>query len=1463
MQWRNPSPSLDHDACGTGFVLRLAAPPSREVVDRALVALQRLAHRGAVDAAGSSGDGAGLMTSVPEEFFRCRAQEAEIKLPSRFAVGMVFLPEQREAEVRQAVETCAQSAKLPVLGWRTVPTNPAVLGERALQTLPQIRQVFLDVTDVAPDNLELSLFLLRKRAEALAPRGTYFCSLSARTVVYKGLLSPSQLADFYLDLMDPEFHTSFAIFHQRFSTNTRPTWSLAQPFRFIAHNGEINTISGNRRWMRAREASVREAFGAETWFRSLEPDVSDSANFDNAFEMLLRQRLSPAAAMLRMVPPAWEGHPDVPASMQIALAQQTWQSEPWDGPAALVFSDGVYVGAKLDRNGLRPLRVVISNDGWLITGSEAGLADFDETTILERSRLGPGEMLLADIASGKLWRGDKVLDLLPKQDVAEPDIQWVEPQTNKSRQPRKPCMRKTRALGWTEDQVRILFQPLATQGKEATWSMGDDAPPAYLSQMQRSLWDYCRQRFAQVTNPPIDPIREAHVMSLHTYLGPALALPTPIIDHAQVHTLRSRLSPVRTLDMTFPVSRGVAGALAALRSLEAKAASCRGMILLSDRRVSQERAALPALLAAAAAVKGTLRAGRHATPLIVETGQVFDSHHVALLIAVGAAAVYPWLAMDLAEQTVAGGGTGFRSAVEHGLRKVLARMGISTLASYRNSHLFEVLGLDSEVHQEFFEDATFILPGKSLAELLEEVLARHASAFAAGAAELPDAGYYRFRKNGELHANSPDLIRKFQSHVRSLHAHGSASGIAPEAGREPVAIRDLLEFVSASPIVLDAVEPASAILQRISTQAMSLGAISPEAHRTLALAMNRLGARSNTGEGGEDPETYQREPEANNKVKQVASGRFGVTTEYLVQAKEIEIKMAQGSKPGEGGQLPAFKVSPFIARLRHVVPGTSLISPPPHHDIYSIEDLAQLIYDLRAVNPLARIGVKLVSGAGVGIIAVGVAKAGANVITISGHDGGTGASPLTSIKNAGLPWEVGLREAHCELTRAGMRSRVRLRVDGGLKFGRDVVVAALLGADEFGFGTAALLAIGCVMARQCHLNTCPVGIATQDETLRMRFTGKPEMVINYFQGVAAEVRRHLASLGVSTLQEIVGRVDLLRPRDCARGSSVGALLDPLPPAAEQTVPAEMQRTPLSGLDEAIILRRRSSELRLTNGDRSVGARLSGHLLRQRRALPRNGQRWHANFSGVAGQSFAAFLTSGLTFHLRGEANDYVGKGLSGGCVAISLGPAASLRGDVLVGNTVLYGATAGELYVAGRAGERFAVRNSGALAVVEGTGHHACEYMTAGIVLVLGPTGINFGSGMTGGLAYVVRDHLRPGLCNSEFVAAAEIEDIEDEEASWISRVLQRHVRLTGSPVAYRLLQESVRHLFARVQPIQFPSTVSQTWAPVLTRLKPQRRSGELSSCLPSVAPLPAQSFPQSDAARCSPEKAGGSQISL
>ena len=1448
MNWQDPSPSLDHDACGIGFVTRLGAVSSREVIERALVALDRLSHRGAVDAEGTSGDGAGLMTSIPEEFFRHETSALGIELPAQFAVGMVFLRDEAEVEARQAIESCAQDAGLRFLGWREVPTKPTVLGAQALQVVPRIQQIFLAPAGERAD-LEGQLFLYRKRVESLVPKGTYFCSLSSRTIVYKGLLSPHQLARFYPDLMHPKFCSRFAIFHQRFSTNTRPAWSLAQPFRFVAHNGEINTISGNRRWTRVREDEVRSQLGAGEWFKCLEEDVSDSASFDNAFESQLRRGFSAAEGMMRMVPPAWEGDETLGQETRGWLVQQAWQQEPWDGPAALVFSDGAYVGAKLDRNGLRPLRYIVTKDGLVMAGSEAGLVDLEEDEIQERNRLGPGEMLLVEIASGKLCRGIEVAGLLDFREGSIP-THWIaqgnaggkhvgkaeSEQTHKLASCELALLKtKAAALGWSEDQYRLLFRPLSAEGKEAVWSMGDDAPPAYLSQLRRGLWDYCKQRFAQVTNPPIDPIREAHVMSLNVYLGPLMGLRSPVLDPTQMRALRKELGVLTDVDITFDAWGGVAAALAALQTIEQTViedAASSGGVVLTDRTVDSQRCALPVLLAAAAAANGILKAGRN-IPLLIETGQAFDAHHVAMLVAVGAAAVLPYLAFNLAAEIGAEGGDSFRSSIEVGLRKVLARMGISTLASYRNSHLFEVIGLNREIRDEFFPDAAFALPGKSLAEVLEDSWTNHTVAFANAhnsESVLRDSGLYRFRKDGERHATSPEVMRAMHSYIKSQDKNSFDAYANIGSTREPLALRDLLEFPpadAASSMSLDDVEPEAGILQRLSTQAMSLGAISPEAHRTLAEAMNRIGARSNTGEGGEDVELYRREPEASNKVRQVASGRFGVTAEYLVHAQEIEIKMAQGSKPGEGGQLPSFKVTPYIAQLRHVVAGTSLISPPPHHDIYSIEDLAQLIHDLRAINPHARIGVKLVSGAGVGIIAVGVAKAGADVITISGHDGGTGASPLTSIKNTGLPWEVGLREAHCELTRAQLRSRVRLRVDGGLKFGRDVVIAALMGADEFGFGTAALLAIGCVMARQCHLNTCPVGIATQDEKLRMRFNGKPEMVVTYFRGVAAEVRALLARLGLRTLAEAVGRVDLLREKQGKYSHSVRALLEAPEVSTPRVRPGDRHVQTAQGHDRALderLARGGTSRLYpITTADRSVGAGFSGELIRRRSGMMRKdstgkSKELYRGFHGVAGQSFGAFLTKSVSFHLHGEANDYVGKGLCGGRIVVSAGGEASLRGDVLVGNTVLYGATSGELFVAGRAGERFAVRNSGALAVVEGAGQHACEYMTAGVALIAGPVGINFGSGMTGGLAYVLREHLRAGIWNSQSVASASL---EDKEERWLRRILDQHLHFTHSPVAAELLRNpmTMSQLFARVQPVNLPCPIEQTWAAVLAQL--------------------------------------------
>jgi glutamate synthase domain-containing protein 2/glutamate synthase domain-containing protein 3 len=962
------------------------------------------------------------------------------------------------------------------------------------------------------------------------------------------------------------------------------------------------------------------------------------------------------------------------------------------------------------------------------------------------------------------------------------------------------------AAGWSDDQYKILFRPLLT-GKEADWSMGDDAPPAFLSTLARPLWDYCKQRFAQVTNPPIDPLREAHVMSLEVPLGHGQYLPGPILSAGEFAAFSEMFAPVQTLDFSFPSTQGVPGGRRCLTqclSTPLSNGERPGLLLLSDRKVGRDRAALPALLALARAWKNLVGQGLADVPVVVETAQVYETHHVAMLLAAGASAVVPYLAEEFAEQEEAGGFEKVRAGMYGGLRKVLARMGISTLASYRNSHLFEVLGLDEDICRDYFEDAGFYPGSKTLDLLLQDYLKMHAAAYGGASEDLADNGLYRFRKGAELHANSPEFIRRMHAHAKQPDAqhYTALEDLRKTAGT--TFLRDLLEMLPEQAVALEEVESLESILRRFSTQAMSLGSLSPEAHKTLSVAMNQLGGRSNTGEGGEDSHLYEVEG-ASCKVKQVASGRFGVTSEYLVRAEELEIKMAQGSKPGEGGQLPAKKVTEYIARIRHATPGTPLISPPPHHDIYSIEDLAQLIHDLRAVNPQARIGVKLVSGTGIGVIAAGVAKAGANVITISGHNGGTGSSPLTSIKNTGLPWEIGLRDTHETLLRAGLRSRVLLRVDGGLRFARDILIGAILGADEFGFGTAALVAIGCVMARQCHLNTCPVGIATQDETLRTRFNGKPEMVVSYFRALAEEIRKGMAELGVRNLTELRGWYDRLGTQ-----SGLDALL--VIPAAKPAHVVAQQMTVLdAGVPEQEILPERShlpgsSPAAIQNMHRSVGTSLSGELMRWRlgsgECLPAN-----LEYQGFAGQSFGAFLTTGVTLRLQGEANDYVGKGLSGGTIVIASGKNASKRGDVLAGNTVLYGATSGRLFIAGQAGERFAVRNSGAVAVVEGVGQHGCEYMTGGVVAVLGPAGLNFGSGMTGGLAYVLRTEAEH-ILNTEFVQAHELEHAEER---YLRALLEKHVSLTDSPRAFRLLALPSLPLL-RIQPIHFQGTLEGAW---------------------------------------------------
>ena len=1425
----------DHDACGVGFVAQLGSLGSRDVIERALTALVRLTHRGGVDADGSSGDGAGLLLPIPKEFFRARAREERVSVPVEFGIGMAFLPAGQEDEARAAVEKLSGICDVHCCGWRKVPVDHSVLGPSASATLPAIYQGFFSSCKTG-EAFEYQLFLLRKMIETQGAPGTYFCSLSSRSIVYKGLLAPWQFREFYPDVAHSQFQASFAVFHQRYSTNTRPAWSLAQPFRFIAHNGEINTIVTNRRWMRAREKSILREMDAPEWCRLLESGVSDSASLDNALEVHLRRDYSIAAAMLRLVPPAWEADPDLSPDLKLFLQTQSREQEPWDGPAALVFSDGRYVGAKLDRNGLRPLRYTVTSDGLVVAGSEVGLSDFHDKQIDERMRLGLGEMIVVDPAEGLVWRGNDIAKLLA---VGAENEDWrparrIEPSAKFSGSFTEHPKRLAAALGWSEDQYRMLFQSLGLEGKEAVWSMGDDAPPAFISSSRRPLWDYCKQRFAQVTNPPIDPLREAHVMSLEVHLAKALFVESPLLDAGQIEKIRSHTDgSVDSFDITFESAAGVQGALTALARIrgEARVAASEltqpRLIVLSDRNISADRAALPAMLALAATWKTLVESDAWQIPLIIETGQVIETHHLAMLIAVGASAVFPYLALEMSEGLKPGGAARYRTGVEAGLRKVIARMGISSIGSYRNSHLFEAVGLGEDILDTFFEDAVPVLGGKNLDNILRDSLDRHTTAFKPGSAEIHDAGLYRFRHAGEQHASSPELVHRMHKYIQSPTREGYRAFAELAETREPVAIRDLISIAPGkSPIPINEVESDTAILSRFSTQAMSLGALSPEAVRTLAIAMNRLGGRSNTGEGGEDSDVYRFEPEAVNRVKQVASARFGVTAEYLVRADELEIKMAQGSKPGEGGQLPAIKVTPFIARTRHAVPGMSLISPPPHHDIYSIEDLAQLIYDLRAINPLARIGVKLVSGAGVGIIAAGVAKAGADVITIAGFDGGTGASPLTSIKNTGLPWEVGLREAHKGLLLTGFRGRVRLRVDGGFKFGRDVILAALLGADEYGFGTAALLSIGCVMARQCHLNTCPAGIATQDEKYRARFAGKPEMAMAYFRGVAAEVRERLSQLGVRSLDEIIGAAELLKPRIEKTAQSFADLLAPIIASGTQSkgmlVDCKGVHQELARALDGDVRPSKPLQLTITNSDRTIGAHLSGQILRRTEFSGLGHKKIHCEFRGSAGQSFGAFLISGINFRLIGEANDYVGKSLSGGTIAITAGSDASQRGDVLAGNTILYGANSGELYIAGRAGERFAVRNSGALAVVEGVGQHACEYMTAGVVILLGRTGINLGSGMTGGLVYALRKSLAVTDYNPEFVRPAEI---EEPERAWLRQALMEHVRLTDSPKARRLLRySSASFLLVRLQPVSLPCSVAQTWEPILARWRKEKQ---------------------------------------
>jgi glutamate synthase domain-containing protein 2/glutamate synthase domain-containing protein 1/glutamate synthase domain-containing protein 3 len=1456
----------EHDACGTGFIAHVSGSASHAVIEQALTILANLTHRGAQDADAETNDGAGLLTHIPCALFFAELQAKHLVLHNceDLAVGVFFLPNRSElpsayTQARQIVEQTLQDLQLSSFTWRNPPLNLSVLGSRARAIAPTIQHLLLiRPAHTAYEDYERTLYHARRMIEARWQEAgidtAYITSFSAQTIVYKGLLAPAELARFYLDLADERYTSSFAVFHQRYSTNTFPSWPLAQPMRFVAHNGEINTIQGNRHWMQARGRSLASPLWGDRLpdlLPVIQPKSSDSGQLDNAFELLVLSGRDALHSMQMLIPPAWEKDVEITPEERAWCEYHACCMEPWDGPAALVFGDGRYVGATLDRNGLRPMRYMLTSQGLMIVASEAGVLSCDPAEIVERGRLGPGEMVAVDLQQGILLRNRTIKYILAQQ---QPYQQWLDAYRlrlsdlplNISEPPllsSQTLFQQQQLFGFTHEDVEFILRPMLTEGKEPTWSMGDDTPMAALSTQSRSFADYFHQRFAQVTNPPIDPLREQSVMSLDCYLGrrPSLLtetplharqlhLETPLLTEVQLERLcqfRHDGYNIRTLDVTFERATGPEAMLATLDYLEeeAVAASLDGadFLVLSDRRATLDKVPIPMLLAVATVHQALIRRGlRDYTSLICETGSVCDVHQFVLLLGYGAEAVVPYMALasvralagqrKLEHITPQKAVESYIRVIEGGLCKVMARMGISALRNIIGAGLFEIFGLDRELLARCFPGSAAQPGNVSATHIASQVLTWIEPLAAKAAAEaesqstasesrrkLSDIGRYRFRRDGEYHAFQPLVIRALQKAALTGTREDYQSFTDLVYSRPPTVLRDLLSFKPRQPVPLEEVESMESIRARFVISAMSIGALNPETHRTIAVAMNTIGGRNNTGEGGEDPDWYQEEINGvpvSSKIKQVASGRFGVTTEYLVRAEEIEIKMAQGSKPGEGGQLPPNKVTPFIARLRHTAPGVALISPPPHHDIYSIEDLAQLIYDLHQVNPQAKIGVKLVSSIGVGTIAAGVAKAHANYVLISGHDGGTGASPLQSIKHAGIPWERGLAETQQVLVKNGLRERVKVRMDGGLKTGRDVIIGAMLGADEFGFGTSSLVSLGCDMARQCHLNTCPAGIATQREDLRAKFTGTPQALINYLTLIANEVRELLAQLGFRRLEDLIGRADLL---ECTPNPPVEMepLLVSLPVhAMPETRPTQSHSRLADQLlveaDQA--LRGECSVLTqhtIHNYDRTIGAGLAGEIARRygNNGLP--GVSVTSIFHGSAGQSFGAFAVAGMNLILHGEANDYVGKGMTGGQIIISPPVEAGFAAhqNTIVGNTVLYGATGGQFFAAGRAGERFAVRNSGALAVIEGTGAHACEYMTGGIVVVLGETGPNFGAGMSAGVAYVLdSENAFFQRFNAEFVEPQRLEDPNEIET--LHTLIQWHRKKTHSWRAAQLLSE-------------------------------------------------------------------------
>ena len=1490
-------PSHHRDACGIGLIADIPGRRSHEIVRMAIDALAGMEHRGGVAADAGTGDGAGLLTQIPIRFFGKLLDLPQTKYGD-LAVGVFFTPRGLSPDTWQPLVAAElEVLGAPILTWRQVPVNVYALGEFASRTRPDIWQVFI----LRPENIDRNepferiLYLARRaieRALAAAGQDIYIPSLSSRTIVYKGLMLGSQLANFYPDLADPDYRSAMVLFHQRYATNTAPDWRRAQPFRLLAHNGEINTLQGNINWMRAR---MKQLAGEDDFARAIAPVLeeagSDSAMLDNAVEALVRRGRELRHAIMMLTPEAWEHVKDMPPELRAFYRYHAALTEPWDGPAALVFADGRVAGASLDRNGLRPLRYVHTLDGLLIASSEAGAIPIPAGRIVRRGKLGPGQMLLADTHRGRLLLNDEVKAEVSKR---RPYLKWCHnnfyhiDRLERSIHHRQNFLYQDvggelaepvyeegvlsdpadatgadllpleQAFGYTVESVNMMIKPMAIAGKEPTGAMGDDTPPAVMSQLPRPLYHYFYQRFAEVTNPPIDSLRERSVMSLQMLLGrrrsiftetPAHArliiLESPVLDRETMRLLKQLERDRRTLfddahdglpfslvriDMTFPVDEGEAGLVQGLDRITAEAEEAfrngHNLILLTDRAVGPDRAPIPALLAVGAVHHHLIRQGlRMEGSILVEAGDVISVHRLAALIGYGANGVHPWLALDTAAHLAEEGRlkgvahpataeANYLQALEMGLLKIMAKMGISTVESYCGAQIFEIIGLSHQVVDRCFAGTPNRLGGVGFNKLADDVLYRHHLAYHTPVEKLEHWGQFKYRRQGEVHALTPEVINALHEAIRTPGALNGNFDLAYQRYRHysqllqekpPTDLRDLLEVrPDREPIPLDEVEPVEAILRRFSTAAMSFGALSPEAHEVLAMAMNRIGGRSNSGEGGEDPARYG--TERNSAVKQVASGRFGVTPAYLVSAQELQIKMAQGSKPGEGGHLPGHKVTEQIAAIRLTTPGVPLISPPPHHDIYSIEDLAQLIDDLRQIKPEAEISVKLVAQTGVGAIASGVAKGRANIILISGHNGGTGASPLTSIRHAGAPWEMGLAETQQALLAGGLRDRVILRADGGLRTGLDVIKAALLGADEFSFGTLAMLAEGCIMARVCHRNTCPVGVATQDPKRRAKFQGRVEHVVAAFTFIAQEVREWLARMGYRSLDEIIGRTDLLVQKHTGDPALDALDLSPLlvrPPSdaarhfvrwpdydAPNALGNRVAEAALAALALDQLPLRREFEIR--NTDRAVGARLSGRLVQLGYTdLPEDAI--HFTFRGSAGQSFGAFLTSGVRFTLIGEANDYVGKGLAGGVIVVRPEEEATYpwHENYLVGNTCLYGATGGTLFVAGRAGERFAVRNSRGHAVVEGVGDHGCEYMTGGVVVVLGPTGYNFGAGMTGGQAFVLDDPDWPRFLkrmNHELVYATRVAD--EDAARLLRAMVEAHFEATGSPLAAALLDD-------------------------------------------------------------------------